>query len=230
MVLFSALVPLYVVCKSRKEFIIDYAGLVIKAMMLCLAHYGQLLTDVEVHVGASLLLVIQFVLFMILRPQQYTGKHDQAAKLASLNFIDFLMYLILCISSIASMFASLFAEAMTDRRFHTIFLVLFALNVIYVLVWFLTVLKYGWKHFSITPKYAGLYSVLTCGKQQPKPKEQAPGLTEIELQQQGEVDADKAQDLQKLEILISHLQDRKKDLHTKGKEENPKEKTNEPTS
>ena len=113
------------------------------------------------------------------------------------------------------MFASLFAEAMTDRRFHTIFLVLFALNVIYVLVWFLTVLKYGWKHFSITPKYAGLYSVLTCGKQQPKPKEQAPGLTEIELQQQNEVDVEKKQDLQKLEIFISYLQDRKKELNTK---------------
>ena len=40
MVLFSALVPLYVVCKARKEFIIEYAGLIIKAMMLCLAHYA----------------------------------------------------------------------------------------------------------------------------------------------------------------------------------------------
>ena len=165
MILFSALVPLYVVCKSKKEFIIEYAGLIIKAMMLCLAHYGQLLTDVEVNVGTSLLLVIQFVLFMILRPHQYNGKHDQAEKLNSLNFIDFLMYLILCISSIVSMFASLFSADLTDNLYHTMFIFLFALNVIYVIIWFLTVLKYGWKHFSITPKYAGLYTVLTCGKQ-----------------------------------------------------------------
>jgi hypothetical protein len=123
-----------------------------------------LLTDAEVNVGTSLLLVIQLVLFMIFRPHQYTGKHDQAAKLNSLNFIDLLMFLILCISSIVSMFAILFEEDLTDYLFHTMFIFLFALNVIYVIIWLLTVLKYGWKHFSITPKYAGLYSVLTCGK------------------------------------------------------------------
>jgi len=123
---------------------------------------------------------------MIWRPHQYNGKHDQADKLNSLNFIDLLMYLILCLSSIVSMAGSLFdgkgpeletikstnavANAILskanpkDYLFHIMFIFLFALNVIYVIIWLLTVLKYGWKHFSITPKYAGLYTVLTCGK------------------------------------------------------------------
>ena len=120
---------------------------------------------------------------MIWRPHQYNGKHDQADKLKSLNFIDLLMYLILCISSIVSMSGSLFdvkgpqldtyestnamvnavlskvkenstADNKADPRdylFHIMFIGLFALNVIYVIIWLLKVFKYGWKHLSITP-------------------------------------------------------------------------------
>jgi len=96
------------------------------------------------------------------------------------------------------------------------FIGLFALNIIYVIIWLLTVLKYGWKHLSTTPKCAGMYAMLTCGKSQPKSKEE-PAVAEIELQEQDpEVDSEKQQDLQKLEIFISYLQDRKKELHNCG--------------
>jgi hypothetical protein len=75
-VLFTVIAPAYVVCKSKKEYIIEYFGLIIKVGILFLAHYSHEIDEVNVMVGASLLIAAQLVVSLIYGPQQYSGKND----------------------------------------------------------------------------------------------------------------------------------------------------------
>ena len=203
--LFTIVAPAYIVCKSKKEYIIEYFGLIVKVGILFLAHFSHDIDEVNVMVGTSLLIAAQLVVSLIYGPQQYSGKNDQASKLAYLNLLDLIMYIILTVSSFICMFCILFKDSMNDYLFHIMFIIIFTCNIFYVIIWILAVLGYLWKHFSITPRYARLYTIVTCGRQQPLKKEEP---EEVELQNmQPEEDEEKKLEIKKLEILIQHLKD-----------------------
>ena len=165
----NVIAPIYVLQKAGREFVIDAVGLIVKVIMLGLAIYGHLISELESGVFAALMMTFQFVIFIIFKNGQAHGNSEKLRKLGNLNLLDFLMYLALTITSLLSMCFILLKEKLkgwdvnTEAKVTTsLFIMIFCINIVFVIYWIFTVISYGMKHLRITPRYSHIYKWMTC--------------------------------------------------------------------
>jgi len=72
------------------------------------------------------------------------------------------MYFSLCLSAFLGLCLSLLAKDLNDDMIQLLFIVIFAQNFIYVLLWTYKVIKFTLKHMSMSEKFVGLHAYLTC--------------------------------------------------------------------
>jgi hypothetical protein len=197
------LAPTYLLLKNRKEFIIEYFGLIIKLVLVVVAQFAPFMTEFQVGVAGAFLITFQFLIFMIFRSGQVAAESQKIVKLQELNTIDFTMYLSLCLTGYVSLVFIIFDLSLKIQKM--LYLVILVVNVLYLVFWLFKVARYGLKHLKATPKLAHIYTCLTCDYfgDQPKTREEKGK----EMQELNDIEEIRNQDLEKIDILIEHLQD-----------------------
>jgi len=140
---------------------------------------------------------------MIFRSGQVSAESQKVVKLQELNTIDFSMYLTLCLTGYISLVFIIFDLDVKIEKM--LYLVILVINVLYLFFWLFKVAKYGFKHLKATPKLAHVYICLTCDYfgEQPKTRQEKGK----EMQELNEIEEIRNQDLEKIDILIEHLQE-----------------------
>ena len=139
---------------------------------------------------------------MIFRSGQVSAESQKVVKLQELNTVDFSMYLTLCLTGYASLVFIIFDLDVKVEKM--LYLVILDINVLYVFFWLFKVAKYGFKHLKTTPTLAHVYICLTCDYFGEQPKtSQAKGK---EMQELNELEEIRTKDLEKIDVLIEHLQ------------------------
>lgn len=140
---------------------------------------------------------------MIFRSGQVSAESQKVVKLQELNTIDFSMYLTLCLTGYASLAFIIFdLDANIEKM---LYLVILVINILYLCFWLFKVAKYGFKHLKSTPALAHIYLCLTCdffGEQPTTRQEKGK-----EMQDLNELEEIRTKDLEKIDVLIEHLQD-----------------------
>ena len=85
-----------------------------------------------------------------------------------------------------------------------LYLMIFCINLLYLLYWLLSVFRYTLKLLRITPRYAHIYKCLTCGQGEEVEEKDAKAKLEEAADQD---DAEGDEDLEKIDMLIQHLAD-----------------------
>ena len=115
------------------------------------------------------MMAFQFVIFLVCKNSQAFGNSERLRKLGDLNLVDFWMYLTLTVTALLSMCFVLLKDELkgwdvtTEAKVTSfLYIMIFCINLLYVLYWVFTVFRYGLKHLRITPRYAHIYKCLTC--------------------------------------------------------------------
>ena len=80
-----------------------------------------------------------------------------------------------------------------------LFIMIFCINLIFVIYWIFTVISYGMKHLRITPRYSHIYKWMTCNGS----IETENNVNKVGLQGAGRLDeSENDEDLEKIDMLI----------------------------
>lgn len=83
-------------------------------------------------------------------------------KLRELNKIDFWMYMTLCLTAFLSLCLALLEAQLTTDVVLLLFILIFAVNVIYVVYWIFKVGRFALKHMAMSERFVLIHSYLTC--------------------------------------------------------------------
>jgi len=72
------------------------------------------------------------------------------------------MYMTLIITAFLGLCLSLLQKDLNEDMMHMIFIMIFAINIMYILFWTFKTGKFMLKHMAMSEKFVGIHSYLTC--------------------------------------------------------------------